>query len=268
MLVCVLLNLYSAFPNASYSSIKVGKMSQNPSQIVENINTAIPAIAKAIPGGWDNIQSLHIKTNSSVSLPIWSCVLEDTETGGWHGIGQEGSVTREEEEDREDAAKAKNSKKSKSKKRSPVSEDEAEEAPRKKAKSIDPAGKSKGKPKAGNYTASAPKSLKSSNAMKPEDSISAKQDQKRSDSSKSPFAKSTAPQAAVDGRTKEKEASSLKDTATPSATLKVAKLTSTKEETKAKYTPASFEKKKRLITKVKGGKSVKDTFLGRKVAQG
>ena len=244
-------------------------MSQNPSQIAENINTAIPAIAKAIPGGWDNIQSLHIKTNSSVSLPIWSCVLEvNTGTGRWQGIGQEGSVTREDED--KDAAKANNSKKPKSRKRLPVSEDETEEeAPRKKAKSIDQAGKTKGKPKAGNHTtASAPKSLKSSNAMKPEDSISAKQNQNRSDSTKSPSAKSTAPQAAVDGRTKEKEASSLKDTATPSATLKVAKLSSTKEATKAKYTPASFEKKKRLITKVKGGKSVKDTFLGRKVAQG
>jgi len=27
--------------------------------------------------GWENVQSLHIKTSQSVSLPIWSCDLMD-----------------------------------------------------------------------------------------------------------------------------------------------------------------------------------------------
>ena len=65
-------------------------MSQTPSHILENLQTALPAVAKAVKGGWDNIQNFAIKTNSSVSLPIWSCILnvtdsrqtEDAEKGG------------------------------------------------------------------------------------------------------------------------------------------------------------------------------------------
>jgi ribosome biogenesis protein UTP30 len=285
-------NLSATFPNAAYRSIKVGKMSQKPSQIAENIITAIPAIAKAIPGGWDNIQSLHIKTNSSVSLPIWSCVLEDTEAGAWGGIGlQGGSATRENEKDegdRDDAAgTTKKSKKSKSRKRSPISDDEAEEeAPRKKAKPIDQTGKTKDKPKADNHTGPeavlSPKSQKPkkpSNATKLGDSISVKKDkakiltsvttlsppraidhprkkdQKTSVPPNSPASKSTTPQAEADGKRKESKGP-------------VAKPNLTKEETKTKYPSASFDKKKRNITKAKGGKSVKNAFLGKKVAQG
>lgn len=58
-------------------------MSQTIAQIVENLKTALPAVAKNIRGGWENIQSLNIKTNSSISLPIWSCLLEEGENGRW-----------------------------------------------------------------------------------------------------------------------------------------------------------------------------------------
>jgi ribosome biogenesis protein UTP30 len=64
-------------------------MSQTPSHILENLQTALPAVAKAIKGGWDNIQSFAIKTNSSVSLPIWSCTLDETEGGRWNGLRAE-----------------------------------------------------------------------------------------------------------------------------------------------------------------------------------
>lgn len=37
--------------------------------------TAIPSVVANVPGGWENVQSLHIKTSQSVSLPIWSCDL-------------------------------------------------------------------------------------------------------------------------------------------------------------------------------------------------
>ncbi|KDQ25503.1 hypothetical protein PLEOSDRAFT_31764 [Pleurotus ostreatus PC15] len=68
------------------TSIKVGTLSQKPTQILANIKTALPAVISAIKDGWDNIQSLHIKTNSSVSLPIWSCSLDDESGGRWDGL--------------------------------------------------------------------------------------------------------------------------------------------------------------------------------------
>ncbi|CCL98648.1 uncharacterized protein FIBRA_00650 [Fibroporia radiculosa] len=68
------------------TSIKVGILSQSPSQIIDNLKTALPVVVKKIQGGWDNMQSLHIKTNSSVSLPIWSCDLGGGEGGRWDGL--------------------------------------------------------------------------------------------------------------------------------------------------------------------------------------
>jgi len=232
-------------------------MTQNPSQIVENIITAIPSIAKAIPGGWDNVQSLHIKTNSSVSLPIWSCLLEYTEAGSWHGIGNEGFATGGDEKEEGDGEKAANtvkgSKKLKSKKRSPVSDDEVEgEAPRKKVKPVDSSAKrDKSKLSTTVTTLSPPRAIDPSR----------KKDRK--------ISKSTTLQTEVDGKTKKRKVpSDMKDMPAPPEAVKVGKPIFTKEETKAKYTSASFEKKKQLITKAKGGKSTKDVFLGKKVAQG
>jgi len=46
---------------------------------------ALPAIIRNIKGQWENIQNIHIKTNSSVSLPIWMCRLDDSEEGRWGG---------------------------------------------------------------------------------------------------------------------------------------------------------------------------------------
>jgi len=67
-------------------SIKIGILSQKPDQILANLELALPAIAKNIQGGWDNIQAFHIKTNSSTSLPIWSCSLDEKEGGRWMGL--------------------------------------------------------------------------------------------------------------------------------------------------------------------------------------
>ncbi|KAK1224127.1 proteasome-interacting protein cic1 [Marasmius sp. AFHP31] len=70
-------------------SIKIGTLSQKPSQILANLKSAIPAVANHIKGGeagWENIQSIGIKTNNSVYLPIWSCTLDDAEGGRWAGL--------------------------------------------------------------------------------------------------------------------------------------------------------------------------------------
>jgi ribosome biogenesis protein UTP30 len=65
------------------SSIKIGTLSQTPEQILANLKSALPAVVSRVKGGWSEIQSFHIKTNSSVSLPIWTCSLDEGEHGRW-----------------------------------------------------------------------------------------------------------------------------------------------------------------------------------------
>ncbi|PPQ88384.1 hypothetical protein CVT25_011263 [Psilocybe cyanescens] len=139
------------------TSIKIGKMSQKPSQILDNLKTALPSVVNAIKGGWDNVQSLNIKTNSSVSLPIWSCTLDDAEGGRWNGFqvksdsedeSMEGDASEEEEEEGEvKVAKTKKDATGKGRKRASASdEDEEEEKPKKKVKAADGASSTKAKP--------------------------------------------------------------------------------------------------------------------------
>ncbi|KAI0060377.1 ribosomal protein L1 [Artomyces pyxidatus] len=81
-------------------SIKVGVISQTAPQVLANLKTALPSIVKAIKGEWDNVQSLSIKTNSSVALPIWSCDLGVEEGARWDGlVADDGSESDDEESD-------------------------------------------------------------------------------------------------------------------------------------------------------------------------
>ncbi|KAH9480228.1 Putative ribosome biogenesis protein C8F11.04 [Psilocybe cubensis] len=139
----------------TYTSIKIGKMSQKPSQILDNLKTALPSVVKALKGGWDNVQSLSIKTNYSVSLPIWSCSLDSTEGGRWDGFqvesdseeDEQDEASEEEEEKEVEAPKAKKDVAGKGRKRASSSdeEQEEEEKPKKKAKSADGAPSTKAK---------------------------------------------------------------------------------------------------------------------------
>src|SRR5271154_4915428 len=81
-----------------FSSIKIGVLSQTPSEIIANLKSALPAVVSHIKGGWDNIQSFHIKTDSSASLPIWTCSLDDGENGRWTGLGADKELVDEPEE--------------------------------------------------------------------------------------------------------------------------------------------------------------------------
>jgi len=83
------------------TSIKIGTVSQTPSQILDNLKAALPAVVKHIKGEWDNIQSFHIKTNSSASLPIWSCNLGGEEGARWDGLTA--GVSSQEESDGDDS---------------------------------------------------------------------------------------------------------------------------------------------------------------------
>ncbi|KAJ3092492.1 Ribosomal L1 domain-containing protein 1 [Quaeritorhiza haematococci] len=58
------------------NSVRIGLTTQEPDQIVANIMTAIGPIVDKIPRKWSNIQSINIKTNDSIALPIFN-VLPD-----------------------------------------------------------------------------------------------------------------------------------------------------------------------------------------------
>jgi len=58
--------------HGSCSAIKVGHSGQSEEEVIENIESAMQYIAMIIPRGWQNIQSLHLKTSESVSLPLYN----------------------------------------------------------------------------------------------------------------------------------------------------------------------------------------------------
>ena len=86
-------------------SIKIGTLSQTPSQVLANLEIALPSVVKNIHDGWENVQSLSIKTNSSASLPIWSCELGAEGGGRWDGLvaGDESDESSSDEEGGEEA---------------------------------------------------------------------------------------------------------------------------------------------------------------------
>ncbi|THH17274.1 hypothetical protein EW146_g3505 [Bondarzewia mesenterica] len=93
------------------TSIKIGTISQTPDQVLANLQAALPSIIKHIHDGWENVQNLGIKTNSSASLPLWSCPLGDDEGGRWSGLvagddASEESSLSEEGDDGESADEA------------------------------------------------------------------------------------------------------------------------------------------------------------------
>lgn len=64
-------------------AIKIGSLAaHNPEQLRENLLAVLPHLAVRLPnGGWDNVQSLHIKTTTSMALPLWNCSLAEDGEG-------------------------------------------------------------------------------------------------------------------------------------------------------------------------------------------
>jgi ribosome biogenesis protein UTP30 len=83
------------------TSVKFGTLSQSPDQVLANLKTALPAVIAVVQGGWDNVQSLGIKTSKSASLPIWSCKLGNDEGSRWHGLTLEAEEGEDGSEDDE-----------------------------------------------------------------------------------------------------------------------------------------------------------------------
>jgi ribosome biogenesis protein UTP30 len=81
------------------TSVKFGTLSQSPDQVLANLMTALPAIVAAVHRGWDNVQSLSIKSSKSASLPIWTCKLGNDEGARWHGLTLEAEDGNDSESD-------------------------------------------------------------------------------------------------------------------------------------------------------------------------
>ncbi|KAJ2549762.1 proteasome-interacting protein cic1 [Coemansia sp. RSA 1933] len=54
------------------NAVKIGMTTMAASELADNIECAMAVIAKCIPKGWDNIQSVGIKTGKSLTLPIYN----------------------------------------------------------------------------------------------------------------------------------------------------------------------------------------------------
>lgn len=277
-------------------------MSQTPSQILENLQTALPAVANAIRGGWDNIQNFAIKTNSSVSLPIWSCTLDGIEGGRWNGLQAEDAEDEKEdvehgESDSEEEVKVSNEKPVSGKGRKRVSNPDEEVEVAKRRKTADGTSPTKVAlpPKTSKLTSdvvSSSKKRKSTEIVT--SSAKAVSTPKKGkpvtaqdvmSSAPEPRSKTLAvPEPTEDTKSKKtkstkSESSSRialsqdkvkKDKQVKGADLRpdFGKISISKEELKHKRS-ANFavEKKKRVIFKSKGGKSAKNAVLGKKVGQ-
>eukprot|EP00124_Ichthyophonus_hoferi_P005279 Ihof_evm2s725 gene=Ihof_evmTU2s725 len=54
--------------------VRIGSTGQTDEQIIENIMAGMEGVVDKIPHKWANVQSVHIKTSESVSLPIYASV--------------------------------------------------------------------------------------------------------------------------------------------------------------------------------------------------
>jgi ribosome biogenesis protein UTP30 len=128
------------------SSIKFGIVEfHNATQLFNNLKTSLPLVVKCVKGGWDNIQSVHIKTSSSVSLPIWSCELSDSKGGRWDGLtavpADASNKQSDEEEEKDGEADEEVVEAKKGKKRQLAAEEQPQK--KKKIKNVEESAKPK-----------------------------------------------------------------------------------------------------------------------------
>ncbi|CEO98354.1 unnamed protein product (mitochondrion) [Plasmodiophora brassicae] len=55
-------------------AIKIARVSQTRTEIIQNIMQGLDSAVKQIRGNWDNIQSVHLKLAESVALPLYNCL--------------------------------------------------------------------------------------------------------------------------------------------------------------------------------------------------
>ena len=77
-------------------------------QLGENVAAALPLIiGKHVKGGWENVQSIDIKTGTSVALPVWNCKVSERWTGLPENVSDSESEEAEEAEKHHIATEAK-----------------------------------------------------------------------------------------------------------------------------------------------------------------
>ncbi|KAI0075089.1 ribosomal protein L1 [Panus rudis PR-1116 ss-1] len=255
------------------TSVKIGTTSQSPAHILANLKTALPHIVKVIKGGWDNIQSLHIKTNSSVSLPVWSCQLGDGEGARWDGL-----TKQVEEKAKKDAANGKKR----------AAEEEVVEKPKKKVKSdvaekaatdkaaaatpVPAEKKAAAEQKAGDEADAAPTKEKKrrhkKKAAEQANAEAAPSSPEKPAQPAKPTAEATAtPDAPKDKKRKKKEKQAAKETTEASSTPANDGLSAATsvEDVKQKRANIGVEKKKDKVAKGKRkgkGESAKEALIG------
>lgn len=52
--------------------VRIGRVSMERKEIVENVAAAVEAAVRCIPRKWDSIRSIHIKSTESIALPIYN----------------------------------------------------------------------------------------------------------------------------------------------------------------------------------------------------
>lgn len=72
------------------SSIRIATIgTSTAAQTTENLLAALPAAVELIPGGWENVLSVGIKTSTSVLLPVWAAPLDSRFTDAAEDVDME-----------------------------------------------------------------------------------------------------------------------------------------------------------------------------------
>ncbi|UZJ54957.1 hypothetical protein CBS101457_004277 [Exobasidium rhododendri] len=126
-----LASTYFSRNKGTCSSIRLGTLSHlDVSELKENMEAVLPTIvAKHVKGGWENVQSVDIKTGNSAALPVWNSKLEDR----WIGMPEAAEAT--EIDDAEEESISEEAKKSQ-KKATPIQKIKAVETEKKTRSSI------------------------------------------------------------------------------------------------------------------------------------
>jgi ribosome biogenesis protein UTP30 len=142
-------------------TIKLGSLHlHSPDALLENLLAVVPLLSAWLPfGGWDNIQALHVKTSTSVSLPVWNCEL------GEEDRFKISDKVKSKEEEKKAKGPMKVVGEAKEKEEGAGDEAEEKEASSDKRKTVKP--KSSGGGKAKSSTTEKVKGLKKAKAAKP-----------------------------------------------------------------------------------------------------
>ena len=87
-------------PSGSSMQVKVGRLSMSRAEVGENVMAAVEAVVRRVPGKWRNVQMVGVKTQDSITLPVYSSLPLQAIRGvkGAQGDGTEGEVEDDEGE--------------------------------------------------------------------------------------------------------------------------------------------------------------------------